>query len=1070
MIKEKQQWGIDLIGRKMWYESWPIDKNEEYRNPLDKEKEEIYGMSGEAINETLLYFEECGGNTKKLIKLLNDHVIDSRFFIEREKLLDKTRWYTNEYYFYFIMFTKKVFDDYNWRFTKGEDVQLSIYHKIYEIGHLKFLPYGGEEKDDSYNLMFSAIQHYQDKYNLSDLYNWSEILVSEKTSISFKKVVSKLENYRLCSEFNCFLYEFLKILINKNSMKTISNEVFDSNVLIGFSYVPESMLIPIIKYLTQKTTNFFDIQIKHNKKNNSATFILKIAKDYNLKKDNIYQKANINTGNQIAIAAYSNIIKKLLTLDEIPDVKIVLEDTYYCQFTLKWKKRILSIPYLNLTLCNIFSISIIILNGIFQWNSLFYIILFFLPLNIVLIILRKLKIEKDKRKGLEEKVIKVTEDNTRRVEDLEKITNDLILEKDTLEENVKERTKDLAKANEKLKELDKAKTNFFANVSHELRTPLTLILGPLEMIFSGKYGKIFKYNDEKIELMLYNGTKLLKLINNLLDFTKIEVSRMSMIKQKIDILELLKFYVSTVKSLAENRGISIAFINNLKGSNKKSLIVNIDINLLEKAFFNLISNALKFTNYEGNIIIELNNTIDEFSISVIDNGIGIPENKLETIFERFNQIDGSSSRKYEGTGIGLALTKEIMKIMGGRITVKSKVSQGSKFTMMFPRDIGNIDDKNFELEKIQEVKSYLLSDLQSSINNDKEQEKKINNNQDKTILIVEDNIDMRKYLESILKSQYNILFAKDGKQGFEITKNEKPDLILADIMMPILDGYEMTSLIKSFEEYKGIPIILLTAKANKFMKIEGFEKGADDYIIKPFDAKELLSRIKAHLEMKKLRDKIIEQKRQLEKTIDEKIIVQKQLQESEKRFREMAENLPISIVEIDLNKKVNYLNQYTKKLFNLDYNDLLYEIRILDYVKQEERDKIKINFKKIYNGEDIGIYETKIITKRGNEISVLIKSNPIYKENRIIGLRSTIFEIKPEMNLTLLPDNDFYKKYRITNRERDVMINILKGYRNKDIGEKLFLSEIAIKKYVSNIYSKIEVKNRSELLKKITDY
>ena len=1069
MNKTNNNWGIDLTGRKMWYIPWPIDNNGKYRNPTDEEIEEIYGISGEAINETLLYFEKCSGDTKKLLKLLNDHVIDDRFIIDRNMLLDKTKWYTNEYYFYFIMFTKKVIDDYNWHFKKKEDKQLSIFHRIYEIGHLRFLPYEGEEKTVSHNIVHAMIRCYENKYDFSDFLNWAEILVTNKISISYKNIISKMDNYWICSEFNYFLYEFIKIILNKNNMKTICYEIFESYDLMGFSYVPESLLIYIIKYMTNKTAILCEAEIK--KKNNSAFFIFKISKSFNLEKVYIYKKSYFKDVNLIAIAAYAQILKKIMNLDELPEEKDITGlNTDYCTFTLKWKKRILSIPYLQLIICNTLALLFILINNIFNWEKLFQIIIFFLPINIILIILRRLKIEKNKRKNLEEKIINISEDNSRRVEELEKISNDLILEKANLEKNVKERTKELAKANEQLKELDKVKTNFFANVSHELRTPLTLILGPLEMFLSGKYGKTFGYNDEKIKIMLYNGTKLLKLINNLLDFTKIEAGRMSMKKQKTDILKLLKFYVSTVKSLAENRGMKIVFNNLLNESNKKNFIVNIDINLFEKAFFNLISNALKFTNHKGNITVELKNTIDEFSISIIDDGIGIPEDKLDTIFNRFSQIDSSSSRKYEGTGIGLSLTKEIVAIMNGKITVESKLNKGSNFTITFPIDIESIDNKNHKIKNIHEIKSYLLSDLKNNIKEENKHWKNKNNNQDKKILVVEDNLDMQKYLKSILKDRYNILLAKDGKQGFQMTKNENPDLILADIMMPEMDGYEMTGLIKSTEEYKGIPIILLTAKAEMFMKIEGFEKGADDYIVKPFDAKELLSRIKAHLEMKNLRDELIKQKKELEKTITEKITAQKQLQESEKRFRELAENLPISIVEIDLNKKINYLNQYSKKLFNLNSDNLSNEIKIIDFIKPEEKDKITSNFKKLFNGEDVGLYEGKFITKNGDVISVLIKSNPIYKDNRITGIRSTIFEIQPEMNLTLLPDDDFYKKYKITNREKDVMVNILKGYRNKDIGEKLFLSEIAIKKYISNIYGKIEVKNRSELIKKIAGY
>jgi len=621
----------------------------------------------------------------------------------------------------------------------------------------------------------------------------------------------------------------------------------------------------------------------------------------------------------------------------------------------------------------------------------------------------------------------------------------------TLENKIKERTK-------KIEEISRHRTDFFANISHELRTPLTLILGPVEEIISGKYGNSINYNDNKLRMILYNGTKLLNLINNLLDFTKIESGKTKINKQNINVSELLKFYVSTVKSTAENRGLNIVFNDN---NTEGRLIANIDKEMLEKAIFNLIFNSLKFTDRGGQIIVQLDKMENTFEISIKDNGIGIPKDKLDTIFERFTQLDSSVSRKYEGTGIGLALTKEIVEMLGGKISVKSKLNEGSVFTIELPYEMNEDNILIDEIDDLKDIKSHVITEMKEEnkdlniVKDDEEKSRK----ERKKILIVEDNIDMQKYLKSILEDEYVMSFASNGVEGIKKAEKDNPDLILADVMMPKMDGYKMTEMIKSKEDFKGIPVILLTAKADIFMKVEGFKRGADDYIIKPFDSKELCARIRTHISIKELRDKEIRSKEELEKLLDEKIKAQRQLVESEKRFREMAENLPVAIIEIDFKHKTTYVNKYSKELLGILIGDDL-----LDYFDIKIKDKIKKNIVKLYQKDSLEINQYELKSRNGEKIKALIKFNTLYKENNVEGIRVAIFELEPNCNIVLMPDKTFYEKYGISEREKEVIMLLVKGLSYNEIGEKLFISYKTVDKHVSNIYEKTSVNNRFSLI------
>jgi|GEM_PF-3399127 len=666
----------------------------------------------------------------------------------------------------------------------------------------------------------------------------------------------------------------------------------------------------------------------------------------------------------------------------------------------------------------------------------------------------------------------VAHDDTERIlrEKLLQEKTDMLntINKELLEEknNVEKAKSEIEKKNIKLRELDKLKNDFIANITHELRTPLTLILGPVESILSGDYGDYISHKDENLKMILYNGSKLLKLINNLLDYAKIESGRITLKKQKLNISKLLNFYVSTVKSSAKNRGLNIIYNDN---NTEGKLITYIDRDLFEKAIFNLISNSLKFTPAGGQIIVQLDRGEKNFSISIKDNGAGIPEDKLERIFERFHQLDSSASRKYEGTGIGLTLTKEIVNTLGGEISVKSKINYGSTFTITLPYIKANDDNIEIENEKEEsQVWKEFKIDYIPLINSDNIPEKSTDEILKKKILVVEDNPDMQKYIKSILVKEYIVILAKNGNEGLEKIINEKPNLVLADIMMPDMDGYEMTKRIKKDPELKNIPIILLTAKADKLMKLEGFKIGANDYIIKPFDAQELYARINVQLKMKDLQDRLLSRKEELQKLLEEKISMQKLLEQNERRLSEMIDCLPVAIVEEDLNEKITYINQYAKKLLKINGVDSLNDIKLSDYIEKEERSDFINRIKKLNKENSLDLNKYKLMLRTGEKLTVIIKSIPYYKLNKLIGIRFTIIEILPNFNLMLLSNKNFYQKYNITEREKEVLIYLLQGYRNKDIGEKMFLSVAAVKKHISNIYLKTDVINKSELLNLIT--
>lgn len=434
---------------------------------------------------------------------------------------------------------------------------------------------------------------------------------------------------------------------------------------------------------------------------------------------------------------------------------------------------------------------------------------------------------------------------------------------------------------EHLIELDNLKTRFFTNISHEFRTPITLILGPLKKLYNRA-----REGEEKEELgtMLRNSERLHRLINQLLDLSKIEAGKMQLHATPVDLVEFLREIAASYESLAIDRKIKYLFY-----PESETMIAYIDIEKMEKVVHNLLSNAFKFTKSGGEVILNLRAGRDHCLITVKDTGIGIPSDQIDKVFDRFYQVDSSQTRGYEGSGLGMALAKELVDLHHGTISVRSTEGKGSTFTVSLPMDLPTqkrlqAAGNHLGSEGIGEEASYrservLLSDIVTPAENGEQATRAPAPSDHPVILIVEDNPDMRAYIRKTLSEQFRIMEAGNGKTGARLAEEILPDLIISDIMMPEMDGYKLCSVIKSNEITSHIPVILLTAKADRESKLSGLETGADDYLSKPFDADELRLIARNRIEeRKKMRERFsreitLEPKQITITSLDEKFLI-----------------------------------------------------------------------------------------------------------------------------------------------------------------------------------------------------
>nr|WP_299720888.1 ATP-binding protein [Tardiphaga sp.] len=405
-----------------------------------------------------------------------------------------------------------------------------------------------------------------------------------------------------------------------------------------------------------------------------------------------------------------------------------------------------------------------------------------------------------------------------------------------------------------LEEINRQKTAFFSNVSHEFRTPLTLMLGPLEDLLadpamvSGAEGRAL------VEVAHRNALRLLKLVNSLLDFSRLEAGRAQADFEPVDLAALTAELASNFRSVAEKAGLKFEV-----AGDKLAAPVYVDRDMWEKVVLNLLSNAFKFT-LDGGIRVALRTTADgkAAELTVSDSGSGIEADQLPKLFERFYQVGGQKGRSFEGSGIGLALVKEIANLHGGGVEVESEPGRGSSFKVRIPFGIAHLPPEQVVMDASmiglasRKDNAYVEEALRW-IDGPAPVAAEINGAEKPRILIADDNADMRDYIARLLGNRWTIELVEDGIAALNAIKTKRPDLILTDVMMPKLDGFGLLKAIRSDDELQDLPVILLSARAGEEARVEGLDAGADDYLIKPFSARELVAQVGANLKLAEVR-------------------------------------------------------------------------------------------------------------------------------------------------------------------------------------------------------------------------
>jgi signal transduction histidine kinase len=475
--------------------------------------------------------------------------------------------------------------------------------------------------------------------------------------------------------------------------------------------------------------------------------------------------------------------------------------------------------------------------------------------------------------------------------------------------------REIEKARDKLKELDEAKSRFTANIHHELRTPLTLTLAPLEAMLGGEFGHVSEMQRGYLETMHKNSLRLLKLINNLLDHARIESGQVELQRQPLDVERVVRDIVESARPMAERKHVV------LEAASEGTLPpLNADPDALEKILVNLVGNALKFTDPGGRIAVRAaphaasgeggDGAVPAgVALTVSDTGAGIPVDQLERVFDRFAQVDASATRRHEGTGIGLSLVRELVELHGGRVWATSEgLGHGAQFHVFLPH--GTVDASAEEVVRTDDGRVHglrrsfdaLAADLDhheadapasdgehaDPVHSERyrrsEMERTVERFEGKReaedaprevegtrarpeVVIAEDNADMRRLLAHLLGAEFAVRPARHGREALAFVRERAPALVVTDVMMPEMSGTELCEAIKGDPALAGIPVMLVTSKAEREMKIRGLELGADDYVTKPFHPRELLARARSLVRLRELQEELGEQNAALDRAL-----------------------------------------------------------------------------------------------------------------------------------------------------------------------------------------------------------
>jgi len=474
------------------------------------------------------------------------------------------------------------------------------------------------------------------------------------------------------------------------------------------------------------------------------------------------------------------------------------------------------------------------------------------------------------------------------------------------------RRREIEEARDQLRQLDEAKSRFTANIHHELRTPLTLMLAPLDSMLSGEFGVVPEVQRSYLETMHKNALRLLKLINNLLDHARIESGLMEVHRQPLEVVRLVAEIVESARAMAERKRVAL-----VAECEPDLPVVNADPDALEKVLVNLVGNALKFTDPGGRITVSARRAsgsgaapdegaVPGVELVVVDTGAGIPTDQLERVFDRFAQVDGSATRRHEGTGIGLSLVRELAALHGGRAWATSEgLGHGSQFHVFLPigaedadaEEVVRTDDgrgvtlrRSFDAlgadldhhgegeaaaspAEVQHASRYKTAELERTVERfeaaagDAPAPAAAVVEHRPEVVVAEDNADMRRLLVHLLGAEFSVRPARNGREALELVRQRVPALVVTDVMMPEMSGTELCEAIKGDAVLAGVPVMLVTSKAEREMKIQGLELGADDYVTKPFHPRELLARARALVRLRLLQEELAEQNAALDRAL-----------------------------------------------------------------------------------------------------------------------------------------------------------------------------------------------------------
>jgi signal transduction histidine kinase/DNA-binding NarL/FixJ family response regulator len=823
--------GLSLRGRPMKHEPWPRpgSRGQDKRHPSPGDD---FAISGEAFRESFLYFLRRGGDGEALVSLMNEHA-PAGFTADKDLLLDPGRWYGAEYYFYFNLFMKELMGDFGFSFDPGEGVMLSRFHRYYEAGKLRGTPWGPGPDGGavgglaSINLLF-PLRYIRDELGLpvDEILAWLNRFTNPGKSVDAEFIFS--DDAPLL-----YSYEYTVVLLTL--AEAYSN---------GSSFLPRAFAA----YIAEEGSSVFEALLSCPPRKAAAALAVFRSSMSSAYRDSVSATPfaiTVRTVIQdpVYLAALGRYRESLLelgllvqlggnlgVLERVYDAPLSISRTdafaeaggetgYELVFSRRLNRRKLASALVpaaasaaaSMALCRA---ALPPIAGLLAAGA-------FGALGCATgLAMRRVRVLERRLEGsharLRSQVGRLKETNLA-----------LLSERATLAERVEARTAELAAANRRLQELDKAKTDFFLDVSHELRTPLTLIMAPLDAIRRGRYGESLPRGHEAFAVMGRNCARLREQVDDLLAVARMDRRALKPSMVPLDLGVSCRRLSGEFAEVAAQRSIDLRLI-----LPEERLVASLDRRLWERIFLNLVSNALKYTPDGGEISIALERAGGMALFRVKDSGIGIGAEDMGRVFDRFYRGDSGATLLGEGAGLGLALVKEACSLMGIAIEAASSPGEGSEFRLEFPASAELPAGDASEADRPAEARGGTANGGGAA-----------------RVLVVEDNPDMAAFIVELLSPALEVVWAANGREALALGVRSRFDLVLTDVMMPVMDGTALFSEWRRSDGGDSTPFVFLTARASEDEKLEALRDGAVAYLYKPFSADELMALVSSLLGM-----------------------------------------------------------------------------------------------------------------------------------------------------------------------------------------------------------------------------